>query len=70
MKPLSIEIEGMSCGHCVAAVRGALEGLQGVEVGEVKVGSARVEYDPAAVQPEQIADAIRDEGYAAHPAAA
>lgn len=70
MQPLSIEIEGMSCAHCVAAVRGALEGLPGVQVEEVTVGSARVEYDPAAVQPEQITDAIGDEGYAAYPAAA
>ncbi|MBB4636812.1 heavy-metal-associated domain-containing protein [Longimicrobium terrae] len=70
MQSLSIEIEGMTCGHCVAAVRGALAGMQGVRVEEVKIGSARVEYDPAAVQPEQIAEAVRDEGYAAHPAAA
>lgn len=70
MQTLSIKIEGMSCGHCVAAVRGALVELPGVQEAEVQIGSARVEYDPAAVRPEQIADAIRDEGYAAQPAAA
>ncbi|HEX8393020.1 MAG TPA: cation transporter [Longimicrobium sp.] len=67
MQTLSMEIEGMSCGHCVAAVRGALVELPGVQVADVQIGSARVEYDPAQVQPEQIAGAIQDEGYAVMP---
>lgn len=65
MKETTIAVEGMSCGHCVAAVKGALQGLDGVEVREVKVGSATVDYDPQAVTPEQIAAAIESEGYAA-----
>jgi copper chaperone CopZ len=58
----------MSCGHCVAAVKGALERLDGVRVEAVQVGSATVAYDPAAVTPARIAEAIEDEGYAAVPA--
>ena len=65
MKETTIAVEGMSCGHCVAAVKGALQGMDGVEVREVKVGSATVDYDPQAVTPEQIAAAIESEGYAA-----
>jgi len=65
MKETTIAVEGMSCGHCVAAVKGALQGMNGVEVREVKVGSATVDYDPQAVTPEQIAAAIESEGYAA-----
>mgnify|MGYP006203525257 CR=1 FL=1 len=53
----------MSCGHCVASVKRALGQLEGVEVQEVKVGSAMVSYDPAAVTPDRITQAIEDEGY-------
>ncbi|MFL5386415.1 MAG: heavy-metal-associated domain-containing protein [Longimicrobiaceae bacterium] len=65
MEQARIEIEGMSCGHCVASVKAALGQLGGVEVQEVKVGSATVAYDPRLVQPEQIAAAVDAEGYAA-----
>jgi copper chaperone len=63
MQTLDIQIGGMSCQHCVAAVRGALDGLPGVEVEEVRVGSARVRHEPGTTTAEQIRDAIRDEGY-------
>lgn len=63
MQKLTIELGGMSCGHCVAAVRGALEGVDGVSVEEVRVGSARVSYDPTATTTEEITEAIREEGY-------
>ncbi|HEX6036414.1 cation transporter [Longimicrobium sp.] len=65
MEQTTIAIQGMSCGHCVASVKGALSRLDGVEVQEVKVGSAKVAYDPQAVTPERITQAISDEGYAA-----
>ena len=65
MEQTTIAIQGMSCGHFVAAVKGALGQLEGVEVQEVKVGSATVAYDPAEVTPERITQAIADEGYAA-----
>ena len=65
MEQATIAITGMSCGHCVAGVKRALAGVDGVEVQEVKVGSATVAYDPRAVAPERIAQAIEDEGYGA-----
>lgn len=65
MEQATIAITGMSCGHCVAGVRRALDQLGGVDVQEVKVGSATVAYDPQAVSPEKIAQAIKEEGYGA-----
>ena len=65
MNRIELEIEGMSCEHCVAAVTEALGELPGVSVDEVRVGAARVQYDPGRVSPEQIALAIEDAGYAA-----
>ena len=59
----TLTIEGMSCDHCVRAVRHALEEMPGVEVRDVRIGSAEIGYDPATISPETIADAIEEEGY-------
>lgn len=64
---LRFKVEGMSCGHCVAAVTRALQVLDpGAQVevdlagGEVRVQTQR--------DAEQVLQAIREEGYAAEPA--
>ena len=62
---LELEIEGMSCGHCVAAVSDALGELPGVSVDAVRIGSAQITYEPAQVSPEQIVLAVEDAGYTA-----
>jgi copper chaperone CopZ len=65
MQKLELEIEGMSCGHCVAAVSDALGELPGVSVDAVRIGSAQITYEPAQVSPEQIVLAVEDAGYTA-----
>lgn len=70
MTELQLAITGMSCGHCVASVRKALEHVDGVQVEDVKIGSARVAYDPARTRADAIAEAVRDEGYDVQPIAA
>jgi len=60
---LTVDIGGMSCGHCQKAVRGALESLAGVQIDEVAIGHAKVRFDTAHLQSETIAEAIRDAGY-------
>jgi len=69
MTRTTLKIDGMSCGHCVMSVKKALDGLEGVTVENVAVGSATVAYDPAISSAEKIADAISDAGYRAAPAA-
>ena len=67
MTPLALSINGMSCGHCLNAVRNALSDAPGVTVESVRIGRADVQYDPAVTTPDQIASAITDAGYeAAH----
>lgn len=63
MERAVLSIEGMSCAHCVRAVTKALEGMEGVAVERVGVGSAEVSFDPAVVGPEGIAAAVAEEGY-------
>ena len=69
MTKLELEIEGMSCSHCVAAVSEALAELPGVNVDQVRIGGAQVSYYPEKVSPEQIVLAIEDAGYSAQPKA-
>ena len=67
---MTLKIDGMSCGHCVSAVRSALEGVEGVTVERVEIGSAALRYDPERARPEAIVGAVADEGYSAEPATA
>ena len=68
MDLVRLTIEGMTCDHCVRAVRSRLEETPGVEVERVEVGSAVIRLDPAATTLEAVEDAIADEGYTAYPA--
>jgi copper chaperone len=42
MTTLTLSIDGMTCGHCVANVRRALESLPDVHVQDVRIGSAQL----------------------------
>ena len=64
MDRITMKIDGMTCGHCVGAVTRALQGIDGVQVEQVRIGSATVAFDPAAASEDRIAQAIEDEGYA------
>ena len=66
MESLHLTIEGMTCSHCVRAVEGRLKKTPGVEVQDVKIGSADLRYDPARTDVDEIAEAIADEGYTAY----
>jgi copper ion binding protein len=66
MNKMELEIEGMSCNHCVAAVAEALGELPGVSVDNVRIGEAQVSYHPDRVSPDQIVLAVEDAGYTAH----
>lgn len=63
MNRMTMDISGMSCGHCVAAVQKSLKALDGVQVEQVQIGSAVVSYDPGTVSPDRIREAVEDEGY-------
>jgi len=63
MKILDLKIEGMSCGHCVMAVKKELGKLNGVTVESVEVGKARVQIDETAITPERLAKAVEEAGY-------
>lgn len=59
----TLQIEGMSCQHCVRTVTNALKKLPSVEVQSVEIGRATVVYDPEQVSRAQLKTAIETEGY-------
>ena len=63
MRDLHIEIVGMTCDHCVNAVKNRLAATPGVSVKDVKVGSADIRLDETRTSMEAVEDAISDEGY-------
>jgi len=63
MEDLKLRIEGMTCQHCVRAVRGRLERTPGVQLKNVEIGSAELIYDPTKTNVDEIEEAISDEGY-------
>lgn len=60
-------MEGMSCGHCVMAVKKAIEALDGVRSAEVDLGNkeAVVEYEGEKTGLVKIKAAVREAGYKA-----
>ena len=63
MKSQELKIEGMSCGHCVMSVKKELAKLQGLQIEDVQIGVARVQYDETKLSHADIARAIGDAGY-------
>ena len=61
-----LNVEGMSCKHCVASVRKALEGLDGVREADVNLDDkkARVELDKDLAD-EVLVKAVEDAGFSA-----
>jgi len=65
MDNITLNIGGMSCEHCVKAVKNALSGLAGVKdiAVSLKDGKVSFSHDPAKAPLEKIKAAITEEGY-------
>ncbi len=65
-----LQLSGLKCASCAAAVERALRQLDGVAVASVSFGnsSADVTWDPARLDLEQVIQAVQDAGFAAAPA--
>ncbi|WP_413300243.1 copper chaperone CopZ [Bacillus sp. 1P10SD] len=65
MEQVTLNVSGMSCGHCVKAVEGSVGVLQGVKKVAVKLdkGQVDVEFDPSVITLSTIKETIDDQGY-------
>lgn len=68
-RQVKLEVSGMSCGHCVHAVREALRAVPGVKVEDVKIGAASVSFDDEKTTVGDLVDAVYNAGYEANEAA-
>jgi len=65
MKKIILNVEGMSCSHCVNAIKksvGELDGVSNVDI-DLAAKSVKVEFDSNKVSEENIKLAIEDQGY-------
>ena len=65
MTEMTFTVEGMSCGHCKAAVEEELNRLSGVERSnaDFERGTVEVAYDEDSVTTEDIRRAVEEAGY-------
>jgi len=63
MKNEELKITGMTCSHCVMSVRKELAKLPGVEIKDVRIGSALVAYDESKVSGALLKSAIEEAGF-------
>lgn len=62
MTTKEFQIDGMSCNHCVMAVKKELSKLE-LESLNVQIGLASVNFDDTKVKDEQVEKAIEEAGY-------
>jgi len=63
MKNEELKISGMTCNHCVMSLRKQLEKLAGVEIKDVRIGSALIAYDEAKVTGALLRSAVEEAGF-------
>jgi len=65
---LTLAVSGMSCDNCAATISKKLDALPGVAEARVSYAleDARIHFDPAAISPAALVEAIEAAGYAAH----
>jgi copper chaperone len=67
METVTINVDGMTCGGCVASVTRVLKATPGVSEANVELAAKRatVTFDPAKTSVPALKSAIDDAGYAA-----
>ncbi len=60
---LTLTIQGMSCQHCVANVKRALESIEGVDEAKPDLASGLVQLKGTVLDAARLAKAVQDAGY-------
>lgn len=63
MEKATLQVEGMSCNHCVKAVEGAVRNAGGAATVDLAGKRVAVEFDQAKTSLASIKQAIEDQGY-------
>ncbi|MFH5182725.1 cation transporter [Paenibacillus sp. TAB 01] len=63
MTNVKLKVEGMSCGHCVNSIEGALQKLGAAAKVDLGAKSVTVDYDEAKLSLAAIKETIEEQGY-------
>ncbi|MDN4493236.1 copper chaperone CopZ [Ureibacillus aquaedulcis] len=65
MQNVTLNVQGMSCGHCVKAVEGSVGELEGVNGVAVKLDEALVDvsFNESQITLDKIKETIEEQGY-------
>ena len=65
METITMNVQGMTCGGCVASVTRVLKAVPGVSDAAVTLqpGTAKVTFDPAKTQPAALRAAVESAGF-------
>ncbi|MFT9847722.1 copper chaperone CopZ [Aneurinibacillus sp. REN35] len=63
MQNVTLKVEGMSCGHCVKSVEGALKEIGAAGKVNLEAKTVQVEFDENKVSVDAIKEAIEEQGY-------
>lgn len=65
MEKMTLNVKGMSCGHCINSIEGSVGKLSGVTTVKVNLdsGTVSVEFNPNEVTIDKIKETIDDQGY-------
>jgi copper chaperone len=63
MKQCTLQVNGMSCQHCVNSIEKALKEIGASGQVDLKAKSVAVEYDDSKLSLETVKEAIKEQGY-------
>ena len=63
MQHLTLNVEGMTCGGCVSAVKNVLARQPGVKSSKVEIGKIELDLDETAQSLDSVRSAIAKAGY-------
>lgn len=63
MQTVTLNVEGMSCNHCVSSVEGAVSKLGASAKVDLSAKNVTVSYDESKLSVEAIKEAIEEQGY-------
>ena len=63
MNTRTLKIQGMSCGHCVMALKKELENVDGLIVRSIEVGQAQVSGDGEQIDEARLQASVDEAGF-------
>jgi copper chaperone len=63
MQNVTLKVEGMTCGHCVSSVEGAIKNVGAVGQVDLSAKTVQIQFDENKLTVDTIKEAIEDQGY-------